>query len=99
MNVSSAVVKTRPEHVQDVLNALRAVDHCETPFHDDQGRIVVTIEGETISEEMQTLRTIQAIPHVLSAELAYSYSESELAEAVRRMDQTGNIVPDALKDE
>ncbi len=99
MNVSSAVVKTRPEHVQDVVDALRAMDRCETPFHDDQGRIVVTIEGETISEEMGTLKTIQAIPHVLSAELAYSYSESELAEAVHRMEQTGNAVPDALKDE
>ena len=99
MNVSSAVVKTRPEHVQDVVDALRAMDRCETPFHDDQGRIVVTIEGETISEEMGTLKTIQAMPHVLSAELAYSYSESELAEAVYRMEQTGNAVPDALKDE
>ena len=98
MNISSAVVKTTPEHLQEVLHTLNAVDQCEIHFHDKQGRIVVTIEGETISEEMETLKTIQALPHVLSAELAYAYSEKELADAIRHVEIRKDAVPDALKD-
>ena len=53
MNVSSIVVKTLPEHVQSVIENLRSSDFCEVHFHDAAGRIVVTVEGEDISEEMR----------------------------------------------
>src|SRR5574337_1888546 len=81
MNVSSIVVKTSPDHMQTVLGLLESSDICEVHFHDEQGRIVVTIEGRDIEEEMQKLKQIQGMPHVISAGLAYAYSEKELADA------------------
>ena len=98
MNVSSVVVKTVPDRMNDVMENIRAVDGCEPSFHDEEGRIVVTIEGETISQEMERLKTIQALPHVLSAELAYAYSEEELRGLRDHIQGRDDAVPEALKD-
>jgi nitrate reductase NapD len=98
MNVSSIVVKTLPEHVQSVIENLRSTDFCEVHFHDTNGRIVVTIEGEDISEEMRKLKLIQGMPQVLSANLAYAYSEQELALAKEHITMIKDAVPDTLKE-
>ncbi len=98
MNVSGIVVKTTPKHLQEVIENLRLLDPCETHFHDDEGRIVVTIEGNSIHEEMQILKEIQAMPHVVSADLAYSYSEKELTDSLRHFETLKDDVPDMLKD-
>lgn len=98
MNVSSIVVKTLPEHVQSVIENLRSSDFCEVHFHDAAGRIVVTVEGEDISEEMRKLKRIQGMPHVLSADLAYAYSEHELALAREHITMIKDAVPDTLKE-
>jgi len=87
MNVSGIVVKTTPEHLQDVINAINNVDYCEVHFHDNEGRIVATIEGETTDEQMERMKTIQAIPFVISASLSYSYCEEEVAPALNRINQ------------
>jgi periplasmic nitrate reductase NapD len=98
MNVSSIVVKTLREHEQSVIENLRSTDFCEVHFHDTNGRIVVTIEGEDISEEMRKLKLIQGMPHVLSANLAYAYSEQELALAREHIIMIKDAVPDTLKE-
>jgi len=98
MNVSGIIVKTLPQHVKEVMDNLSVLDSCEIHFHDDEGRIVVTIEGKSISEEMRRLKEIQVMPHVLSADLAYSYSEEELAEGLRHFERTKDDVPHMLKD-
>ena len=98
MNVSSIVVKTLPEHVQSLIENLRSADFCEVHFHDAAGRIVVTIEGEDISEEMRKLKLIQGMPQVLSADLAYAYSEQELALARKYIAISKDAVPDILKE-
>ena len=98
MNISSIVVKTLPEHVRTVIENLRSTDFCEVHFHDTTGRIVVTIEGEDISEEMRKLKLVQGMPHVLSADLAYAYSERELALAREHITMIKDAVPDSLKE-
>lgn len=99
MNVSSAVVRTKPEHFEEVLNSLHASDLCDVHFHDEIGKIVITIEGENVDEEMKKMKQIQGLSHVLSAELIYSYSEDELAEAGKLFEKRENIVPEILKDD
>jgi len=78
MNISSIVIKTSPEHLKDVLESLNASDFCETHFHDELGRIIVTIEGENVGEEMKKLKLLQKTDRVLSAEMVYSYSDSHI---------------------
>jgi nitrate reductase NapD len=77
MNVSSIVIKTSPEHLKDVLGSLNSSDFCEIHFHDKLGRIIVTIEGVNVDEEMKKLKLLQKTDRVLSAEMVYSYSEGE----------------------
>ena len=58
MNVSSIVVKTKPEHLQQVMDNINAIDLCEVHFNDDEGKIVVTIEGETINDQVELMKKI-----------------------------------------
>ena len=75
MNVSSIVVRTRPEAVKSVIAALEASGLCDVFFSDKQGRIVVTVEGETVDGEMEKLVAIQNLPDVLGADLVYAFSD------------------------
>ena len=85
MNVSSIVVKTTAEHLQEVMDNINAVEFCEVHFSDSDGRIVVTIEGESIEEQMERMKKIQSMAHVYCASLSYSYCEEELAPALDRI--------------
>ena len=87
MNVSSIVVKTLPEHMNEVIEMINSYDLCEVHFKDPDGMIVVTIEGENIDEQMKSLSRIQNIPEVLNANLMFSYCEEELIDAMEQIDQ------------
>ncbi len=85
MNVSSIVVKTLPENMESVINSINEIDLCEVHFSNAEGKIVVTIEGDSIQEQMESMKSIQGMPFVVSANLAYSYCEDELADALERI--------------
>ena len=97
MNVSSIVVKTTPEYMQEVMDNINKVDFCEVHFNDADGRIVVTIEGDSINEQMDRMKKIQKIPFVFSANVAYSYCEDELISMLAQIKDTGDPVPGELK--
>ena len=97
MNVSSIVVKTAPEHRDELIVRINSLDLCEVHFSDEFGRIIATIEGETIEKEMEKLKLIQSMPHVFSADLMYSYSEDELADAMEHIRNLKDSVPEQLK--
>ena len=75
MNVSSIVVRTRPAAVKSVIAALEKSGLCDVFFSDKQGRIVVTVEGETVDGEMEKLLAIRNLPDVLGADLVYAFSD------------------------
>lgn len=77
MNVSSIVVKTTPENMKTVMAAINSLDFCEVHFHDKQGRIIVTIEGESIHDQIEIMKRVQNMPFVLHADLMYAYCENE----------------------
>jgi nitrate reductase NapD len=99
MNVSSVVVRTKPEDLREVMDSLRASALCDVYFHDEKGRVVVTIEGRSHEEEMKKMKALMQIPKVLSADLMYAYSEDELPEALEQLKGDADSVPDVLKDE
>ncbi len=98
MNISSLVIKAAPGKAEAVLEELRASGLCDVHFHDGQGRIVTTIEGRDIDEEMEKLKAIQGMPSVVAAHLAYAYSEDELARDMDRITASGHEVPAGLLD-
>ncbi len=77
MNVSSIVVCTKPATVKSVIAALEKSGLCDVYFSDKQGRIVVTVEGETIDGEIAKLTAIRNLPDVLGADLVYAFSDDE----------------------
>jgi len=98
MNVSSIVVRTTPEHINDVIENINSLDRCEVHFTDPDGKIVATIEGESISGQMETMKHIQGLPFVYSANVSYLYCEDELTELSGQIKDTGVPVPAELKE-
>ncbi len=96
MNVSSLVVKVSPENIELVLKELKGSGLCEVHAHDrDKGAIVVTIEGKDVGEEMDKMRAIEKLPHVLGAALVYAASDAEASivnESERAVNKKKNVI-------
>eukprot|EP01156_Anaeramoeba_ignava_P020480 Anaeramoba_ignava/c15892_g1_i1.p3 GENE.c15892_g1_i1~~c15892_g1_i1.p3 ORF type:complete len:128 (-),score=7.20 c15892_g1_i1:1062-1445(-) len=105
MNISSIVVQTVPKYLDEVVESLKSCEVCDYHLHDEKGRIIITIEGNGVKEELEKLRVIEAIPHVVSADMQMAYSEEELdehmevlnnADAVPKMLNEENVDPDKI---
>ena len=98
MNLSSIVIQTRPEHLKSVLKIIKSSLDCEYHIHDEKGRIIVTIEGKDTEEEIGKLKNLQTIPNVVSAEMAFAYSEDELEQEREKLEKSTDNIPDWLND-
>lgn len=98
MNVSSIVVQTRPEYIKQVVEDLKNCEVCDYHMHDDIGRIIITIEGESVSEELKKLKVVESIPHVASADMQMAYSEDELNDHMDVL-ENADAVPHMLYDD
>jgi len=98
MNISSIVVQTKPQNLNQVLEALKKCKECEYHLHDEKGRIIVTIEGENVKEELEKLRVVENIPHVISADMQMAYSEDELEQHIQHLENQ-DLVPKILHDD
>jgi len=96
MTLSSIVVQTKPEFIETVINSLKESNLCEYHLHDEKGRIIITIEGAGVEEEISKLSNIQKLPHIISAEMMYSYSEDELD---KLRENIGDKIPTWMNDE
>ncbi|NOY52275.1 MAG: chaperone NapD [Deltaproteobacteria bacterium] len=99
MNVSGIVIQAEKGRVDEVISVLRKGSLCDVFFHDPRGRIIVTLEGEYAEEEIRKVLQLERIPHVISVNLAYAYSEEELDRAREKFKKRGGDVPDVLKDD
>jgi nitrate reductase NapD len=98
MNISSVVVQTVPKFLDEVVNSLKNSDACDYHLHDEKGRIIITIEGENVSDELKKMKIIESIPHVISAEMQMAYSEDELEANMQRL-ENADLVPKMLNDD
>lgn len=99
MNISSIVVQTNPNYTEEVVEALKSSDYCDYHFHDDKGRIIVTIEGSGVEEEIAKLVKIQEMAHVIAADMSFAYSEDELDAERDKLEMEGTAIPSWLNDE
>ena len=97
MNISSIVVQTLPKHINEVVESLKNCDVCDYHMHDEKGRIIITIEGKGVAEELKKLKVIEAIPHVMSADMQMAYSEDELSSHMEVL-ENADAVPKVLND-
>ncbi len=98
MNISSIVVQTMPKFLDEVVQSLKDCEVCDYHMHDEKGRIIITIEGEGVSEELKKLGVIEAIPHVVAADMQMAYSEDELDSHMEVL-ANADVVPKMLNDD
>ncbi len=98
MNISSIVVQTLPENLAKVVDDLKKCEVCDYHFHDEKGRIIITIEGKNVDEELKKLRVIEAIPNIIAADMQMAYSEDELNENMEVL-ANSDAVPKMLNDD
>ena len=96
MTLSSVVVQTKPENLESVINTLQESELCEYHMNDEKGRIIITLEGKGVEEEILKLQQIQKFNHVISAEMVYSYSKDELDGLRENLDDS---TPDWMNDD
>ncbi len=92
MNLSGILVVTKPEFQGEVVENLNALEGVEVHQVDEAtGRIVAVQEAADIHAEIEGVKRIKAVPHVIMAEMVYHY----LAEDER----TYEGMPPELEDE
>jgi nitrate reductase NapD len=85
MNISGILVISAIEHTAAVCEQLRGLPGIDIHYVDENtGRIVITQEAETISAEVDGLKRIRSLPHVVLAEMSSHYFEEdrELIDAI-----------------
>jgi len=98
MNISSIVVQCLPKHLEQVVQDLKDCEVCDYHLHDEKGRVIITIEGDGVGEELKKLRVVEDIPHVIAADMQMAYSEDELDEHMEVINNR-DAVPKILRDE
>ena len=99
MNVSSIVVQAMSQHIDDLVETFKQADFCDYHLHDkEKGKIILTVEGEGVEEEIEKLILIQKTPNVMAADMMMTYQEDELDAEVKRL-EAENPVPEMLNDD
>lgn len=92
MNISSIIVRTRPENYDAVWLNLQECEYCDVHFGEkEKGIIIITIEGETVEEEIGKLTKIEQMPMIISADMHMSYCEEELDKLRENIDLNSTV--------
>ena len=74
MNLSSILVYTSPSNLEDLKSSLCALPGIEVHHQClDTGRMILIQEASDDKTEMDGLRHIKDLPHVMAAEMFYHY--------------------------
>ncbi|MEE9493519.1 MAG: chaperone NapD [Gammaproteobacteria bacterium] len=105
MNISGILVITTPKHTDSTIKHLQNLPGIDVHTVDSKtGRIIITQEAATIRAEVDGLKRIRALPHIVLAEMSYHNFEEdrELIDAIpaelENEDLSTVQVPDYLKD-
>jgi nitrate reductase NapD len=99
MNISSIVVQAPSKYIDELVELFKNSDYCDYHLHDkNKGKIIVTIEGENVEEEIKKLVKIQELPQVMAADMMMTYQEEQLDEEIRVLNAE-NPVPEVLSRE
>ena len=78
MNISGILVVVSPQRVDSMVEQLKQLDGIDVHHVDaSTGRIVITQEAETISDEVAGLKRIRALPGIILAEMSYHNFEDD----------------------
>jgi len=99
MNISSIVVQVNRDNYDKLVDLLKQSELCDYHFGDKtKGKIIVTIEGKDVSEEIAKLTAIQAMPRVIAADMMQTYQEDMLDDEIEHLNAQGPV-PAMLNDD
>ena len=78
MNISSVILRARPERQPALLAQLAAVPGLEVHGGNDQGVLIVTLEDCDCRAAADTYVKLHDFPGVLSVALVYQHSDDEV---------------------
>lgn len=74
MNLSGILVVSKPDRTSEVLAGLAVMQGLEVHQCDPEtGRIIVVQEAADIHAELEAIKRIKVLPHVIMAEMVYHY--------------------------
>jgi nitrate reductase NapD len=99
MNISSIVVQAPSKNIDELVELFKEADYCDYHFHDkERGKIILTVEGAGVEEEIKKLVQIQELPQVMAADMMQTYQEDQLDEEMKLMNEQ-DFVPEVLQRE
>ena len=98
MDISGVLVRSYPEHIQSVLEALAQIESVEVHGNNEDGRIVVTVEQENAGKLSDLLVLMQDLPGVLSTSMIYhQFEETNLKDNSALLTQKGTGQQEAVE--
>ena len=97
-NVSSLVVLCAPSAIARLWEAINAISGAECHYKDESGKIIVTLESQSIEGEIKLLKQIEGLEGVISAQMIYAYHSTELEEMREEITQQ-DAIPAILKED
>ncbi len=98
MNISSIVVQALPKNIDELVEYFKNEDYVDYHLSDKAtGKIIVTIEGAGVEEEIKKLVKIQQVPNVITADMMMTYQE-ELDDAIKELNEADDV-PEVLTKE
>jgi len=99
MNIASVVVAIKPENLARVKKEIKTLPWAVVHHTNEDGRLIVTIEGETAEKDVERFKFIRNIPDVLNVELIqYTFEEDgELPDDPSEFES--DEVPDYLQND
>ena len=77
MNYSGIAVGTTPEQLETLRKEIERLEWAQVHHDDGQGRLIITIEGNHMGEDIGRLKQIKQMPGVLFAEMVAHCCEEE----------------------
>lgn len=98
MNISSVVVFFNMDKEERIKAEIEGIENCEMHLNTGDGRLIVTLEGQSVDDEVRMLGQLKKIDGVISADMIFAYAEDEL-NAERDKLQGNPKIPDWLNDD
>jgi nitrate reductase NapD len=99
VSISGIVVVVPPNRIDECASALRALPGVDMHHRDTRsGKLVVTLETDSVEAEVEGLKRIKTLPHVILAEMVYHYcgEDSRASAGSAEGETTRTGVPSAL---
>jgi nitrate reductase NapD len=78
MNISSVVIRARPDELEAVRGRVAVLPGVEVHLALPEGRLVITLEDSSVATAADTFIALHNVDGVLGASLVYQYSDDEL---------------------